>query len=150
MPRLWNLKFKVCQRCQTEKPIDDFYENRRKSKATEGLEWAGHDSYCKLCRSVQRGERREQLKRQAVDYLGGCCVDCGLVDIPDVYDFHHLDPMVKEERIALIIQRSWARVVEELKKCVLLCANCHRKRHAKDNTVVVQKIKNTKAKQNEP
>jgi hypothetical protein len=78
-------------------------------------------------------QKRELLKRKAVEYLGGRCVDCGLqTDIIAVYDFHHKDMDEKAGIISdfLTVKKSWKAIQEELDKCVLLCANCHRIRHA--------------------
>lgn len=71
----------------------------------------------------------------AVEYKGGKCHDCGLVsEWPQVYDFHHRDPSEKEFAFARNGHtRSWERNKAELDKCDMLCANCHRIRHAKEN-----------------
>lgn len=44
------------------------------------------------------------------------------------YDFHHLDPNQKDFSIGKQ-SKSFAVIRSELDKCVLLCSNCHRKRH---------------------
>ncbi|HEY6286720.1 MAG TPA: hypothetical protein VIX20_13735 [Ktedonobacteraceae bacterium] len=77
-------------------------------------------------------ERRMSYKRKAVEYLGGKCIDCGFrAEIIAVYDFHHVSGE-KKTTIARMLDtvKSWTRIQEELDKCVLLCANCHRIRHA--------------------
>jgi hypothetical protein len=87
---------------------------------------------CETCLK-RRMQKRELLKRKAVEYLGGRCVDCGLqTDIIAVYDFHHKDMDEKAGIISdfLTVKKSWKAIQEELDKCVLLCANCHRIRHA--------------------
>jgi hypothetical protein len=77
-------------------------------------------------------QRRYKKKMAAIDVLGGACADCGLTGaIPDVYDFHHIDPLQKEGSVARMIStRPWDDVLVELAKCALLCSNCHRTRHA--------------------
>src|SRR5215471_11078564 len=91
---------------------------------------------CQECADyhIQRlAERRTTYKRRAVEYLGGQCVDCGLrTTVAAVYDFHHLSSAEKDASIArmLNVTKRWAKIQEELDKCVLLCANCHRIRHA--------------------
>ncbi len=65
-------------------------------------------------------------KLKAIEYLGGQCTDCKNTFPPYVYDFHHLDPKIKDSGIARIMGRTWEKIVPELNKCVLLCANCHR------------------------
>lgn len=80
--------------------------------------------------------RRGIMRRRAVEYLGGICVDCETrFDDIEVYDFHHVDPATKDHDIAdgaKWMALTWSRVVKELQKCVLLCANCHRIRHARE------------------
>jgi len=77
-----------------------------------------------------RGKYTKINKLKAITYLGGKCHDCGLqTDIYSVYEFHHLDPKQKDRDIHKIMRRSWIKIEAELKKCILLCANCHRVRH---------------------
>ncbi len=79
-------------------------------------------------RSVVRSQRRK--KQQAVDYLGGCCVICGYNKCLAALEFHHTDPTVKEHKLTYIVCRwTWKRVLEELRKCILVCSNCHREIH---------------------
>jgi hypothetical protein len=52
---------------------------------------------------------------------------------PACLDFHHKDPKEKDIEISLIaVRKGWAikRIMEEIEKCEILCANCHRKEHA--------------------
>lgn len=80
--------------------------------------------------------RRKDNKKKAVEYLGGKCVHCGLVsDKLCVYDFHHINPEEKEADPGSLLHYSWKRIQEELDKCILLCANCHRIEHEKENNV---------------
>jgi hypothetical protein len=78
-------------------------------------------------------EKRDQRKRRAVEYLGGRCADCGYqTDFVTVYDFHHKDKSEKTVEISYLITANvgWKKLQRELDKCILLCANCHRIRHA--------------------
>ena len=45
-------------------------------------------------------------------------------------DFHHVDPNEKEYSVANLVGSGSKAVVKELKKCVVVCSNCHRKVHA--------------------
>jgi hypothetical protein len=57
------------------------------------------------------------------------CVQCGQ-NHPATFDFHHVDSSTKEESVnKLIKNRAFKRAMEEVKKCVVLCANCHRIHH---------------------
>ena len=88
---------------------------------------------CMKCAVDAVTKRRRVLKLKAIEYKGGKCIDCNLVSIyPSVYDFHH-DSGEKEFNLSSKgITRSWEKVKAELGKCVLLCANCHRIRHSKN------------------
>lgn len=78
-------------------------------------------------------EKRREYKRKAVEYLGGKCELCGYNKCVDAFDFHHRDPGEKgdNEPSRIISSCAWDRIVEELDKCMLVCANCHRELHAK-------------------
>ena len=50
-----------------------------------------------------------------------------------VLDFHHKDPKEKDAEIAtLIYMGSKKRIINEIKKCSVLCSNCHRDLHFKE------------------
>jgi hypothetical protein len=84
-------------------------------------------------------EHRQRRKILATQAFGGFCGICGYNKCPQVLEFHHLDPDCKEFSISTSGSgRSWDKTVEELRKCVCLCSNCHREVHAD-----VTKIPNT-------
>lgn len=89
------------------------------------------DEEWKAKRNQQQKEHGLKSKQVAIDALGGECADCRGVFPPAVYDFHHLDPSEKEYNLGDVIRRKRNRevIADELSKCVLLCANCHRIRH---------------------
>lgn len=74
-------------------------------------------------------DKKRQRKIDAINYLGGVCNKCKGTFDPVIYDFHHIDPTTKEKDPSQILLRKWDRLVKELDKCVLLCANCHRLEH---------------------
>jgi 5-methylcytosine-specific restriction endonuclease McrA len=80
--------------------------------------------------------RRKTNKAKGVAYLGGSCKHCGLTT-PHlcVYDFHHVNKSEKEADPGSLLHYSWKRIQKELDKCILLCANCHRIEHEKENNV---------------
>jgi len=82
-----------------------------------------------LIQAVQK--RRRELRRKAIAYKGGQCQICGYDRCPEALEFHHLDSSYKDFGISSKgYTRSWGKICEELDKCVLLCANCHREVHA--------------------
>jgi len=54
------------------------------------------------------------------------CIKCGETDIRCL-DFHHRNPDSKILAVASMIRHSRKKILEEIKKCDVLCANCHRK-----------------------
>lgn len=78
--------------------------------------------------------RRKNNKEKAVAYFGNVCKHCKLeTSHLCVYDFHHLDMSEKEADPGSLLHYSWDRIKKELDKCIMLCANCHRIEHEKDN-----------------
>jgi hypothetical protein len=80
-------------------------------------------------RSLQKRRRRRKLDLVAA--YGERCVDCGYARCPEALQFHHRDPSTKEFSLSMF-SGSLARLVQEAAKCDLLCANCHRVRHARE------------------
>lgn len=71
--------------------------------------------------------RRRKIKAMAIEYLGGKCQVCGYYKYQGALDLHHIDRSQKAFNFSDNgYTRSWARVKEELDKCALVCANCHR------------------------
>ena len=83
-----------------------------------------------LCKYCNTRVRRARLKLAAVNLCGGKCTRCGYDELPWVMEFHHTDPSKKEFGIS-DVSKSWNDIQEELKKCEMLCANCHRAEHTK-------------------
>ena len=76
-------------------------------------------------------KRRKKVRQMAIDYKGGRCENCGYDRCAEALEFHHRDSSGKDFSISNKgYTRSWIRVKEELDKCDLLCANCHREIHA--------------------
>ncbi len=53
---------------------------------------------------------------------------CGYSKCVDALEFHHINPSNKEKPISQFA-RFTQKTIEELEKCVVLCANCHREEH---------------------
>jgi predicted HNH restriction endonuclease len=79
-------------------------------------------------RNFEAFSKRLELKARAIAHLGGQCVLCGYDKCPSALDFHHLDPMEKD--FVISAKTTWEAIEPELKKCALVCANCHREVHA--------------------
>lgn len=90
---------------------------------------------CKKCISVATSKRRKKLKQLGVEFLGGRCIRCGYNKCIDALDFHHPNDDKSFGIADKGVTRSWKKLKEELTKCILLCANCHREEHS-NNTAV--------------
>lgn len=131
---MWTLT-KQCNVCKVRKDIKDFHVNKSCRLGVTGT--------CRLCnsdrirswygdnrerRQLAANSRNQKRRDEAIDYLGGKCMRCGGVFPRCVYDFHHRDPATKIDSISNLLGKP-KMLKEELKKCDLLCANCHRIRH---------------------
>lgn len=83
-------------------------------------------------RHKHKAEMRKKRKQELVALMGGKCQDCGGVFPPQVYDFHHIDPKDKTSIVAVLYQHKMERILKEIAGCIMICANCHRIRHGKD------------------
>ena len=71
---------------------------------------------------------RVRTKERMVKSMGGCCQICGYKKSNRALEFHHIDPSKKEYAFGDIRSsiKGWKIISEELKKCILLCSNCHK------------------------
>lgn len=84
-------------------------------------------------RDLENAKRRTLTNKiKAVEYLGGSCSDCGYNKCIAALDFHHINPNTKDSDIKSLGQRKWESILKEIKKCKLLCSNCHREHHWKE------------------
>ena len=110
-----------CPCCKKIKPVTAFYTKTGRTT----------HSYCKECVNAQTLARQRKLKDEAVKLLGGKCQVCGGVFHNASYDFHHKDPNEKDYALGNKKCLKIESHIEELKKCILICSNCHRALHAK-------------------
>jgi hypothetical protein len=107
---------KLCVDCKEEKPLTDFYRCGEGGKARRLM--------CKTCFNEQQGNR---LNKLISDYYGGFkCPECGFEGVPAQFDCHHMEPNSKFKAISKMRNYSEDKIIKELSKCQLLCANCHR------------------------
>lgn len=74
--------------------------------------------------------KREYLKAAELLKKEYGCAICDEND-PTCLDFHHWDPSTKKGLVPRLLKdRRTGQAALEIKKCVVICANCHRKHHA--------------------
>ena len=134
---------KICVVCKIEKPIADF---NKKTKSKDG-----YQNLCKSCSSVRSqvhyqkdkesnkkrlSKNKKILQDAAKLYIAKLLTTMGCKDCPEkdpvVLDFDHMSN--KEHGISRMIHdgTSLNKIVEEIEKCEIRCANCHRRKTAKD------------------
>lgn len=134
---------KTCPKCGLDKPLRSFgFSPTRKI----------YQGYCKVCAKsyakhdyikkkdyyIKKGndggtQRKNQIRKYIWEYLKThFCVECGQQN-PFTLDFDHRYGE-KEFNISAAISShmSLSRVIVEVKKCEVMCANCHRIKTAKD------------------
>lgn len=94
-------------------------------KTREGKKRRGHGR--RVCASCRTSGYRRELKKRAVEYMGGSCRLCGYSKCLRAMVFHHAGE--KDFMISHQI-RAWDQVKQELDRCVLLCSNCHAEVHS--------------------
>ena len=107
-----------CQQCS--KSYSYIRSNRKGNSASK----------CSAC--ISRNKRRAN-KQRAVEYMGSACSICGYNKSIAALDFHHTDPKEKDFGIAQIGTWTWSKIKQELDKCILVCANCHRELEYNNN-----------------
>ncbi len=103
--------------------------------------------------AIRKQDRREWLIDQKVSRMA--CMDCDKKverDNTFVFDFDHRDPEQKTKAISQMLHQ-WTtdRLLHEMDKCDLICANCHRVRtNAQQKSGVLTGYKQNRYKQNRP
>lgn len=106
-----------CRKCQAEYRHAHYLANRDAYIALEVARMAGY-----------RDANRALLLAYLLEHP---CVDCGVGD-PVLLDFDHRDPSTKRSEVARLASRKpWPQVLAEIQKCDVRCANCHRRKTAK-------------------
>lgn len=134
---------KICSKCKEEKELCEFNKNKTRK---DGLQ-----TFCKICGQKHsknyyennndkmktqiheaRKKRKEVIIKYVYDYLiNHPCIDCGETN-PLVLEFDHRDGVDKICNITELVANgnNIDKINEEIKKCDVRCANCHRIRTA--------------------
>lgn len=139
------MKTKLCPKCKAKLPTTSFNWKIKNIKLA---------SYCKNCsRTYIRNhywnnrqyyldktqKRNKKIRDETNEYiyeylLTHPCIDCGEKDIL-VLEFDHKERSDKKEDISRIIRLVGTKtaLIEEIAKCEVRCANCHRRKTIKDS-----------------
>ncbi len=138
---------KTCPACQKEKLEEEFswkYKAKGKRCATcrecmrlyvknhytDNLEY-----YVKKARRRKKSYLEETYQRLLDYFQSHPCVDCGET-APVVLEFDHIDRKEKLMEVSRLVrfQRPWRIISAEINKCEVRCANCHRRKTAKEDS----------------
>lgn len=76
-------------------------------------------------------KHQHSAKERVIVVMGGKCQLCGYEKCAKALELHHIDPAQKDRVISgNLLNNSWDKLCNELQKCVLVCANCHREIHS--------------------
>lgn len=76
----------------------------------------------------KRKKRQEYYDRINLIKSNQPCISCGIIYPSYCMDFDHLPPFQKNFIISYGYKYDWDEVIEEIKKCELICRNCHLER----------------------
>lgn len=87
------------------------------------------NNFLHICNGCRKKKNIKSHRLSAVNMFNNKCKDCQKTFHMNVYDFHHLNKDDKKYELSRLWGNSWKTIEEELEKCIMLCANCHRLRH---------------------
>ena len=141
---------KQCTKCKETKELNEFNKNKD-----------CYNSWCIKCvreRSKEfylKNKEKQILKfkkqnKEKADFIlslkeGKYCEKCGYNKCLASLDFHHLDPKQKDFNISDFKRtRGFSDLIlinNEIKKCIVLCSNCHREFHflERQNNINIEK-----------
>jgi hypothetical protein len=135
--------WKKCPPCQETLELRLFLGRRRNGRIEP-------QSYCRACQrkylheynqrnrlehNARHGRNRHRYRQRnrerVLEHLQtNPCVDCGERDVA-VLEFDHVETKFENVSRLIAIGSSWSTLSAEIAKCVVRCANCHRRRTAR-------------------
>jgi hypothetical protein len=136
---------RVCSKCLVEKEDSDFAFRHKERGIRQHI--------CRLCHSTENKEhylnnKSKAIARTARNKKKGIvkyrdfkktlkCSKCGYNKCVSAIEFHHMGSQKKENVIAVLIGTGcFKRAYEEMKKCEVVCSNCHRELHEKERSFI--------------
>jgi len=119
---------KTCKICKRNLPDDMFDENRHQCRDCRRKYGQQRRKDHPEIHRKQESRRIEKV-REWINSLKTPCIVCGEKEVICI-DFHHINPEDKKFTIGRSLGIARNKLLEEIKKCVCVCSNCHRKIHA--------------------
>lgn len=137
---------KICQICKIEKHISEFYKHKTRpdglrANCIECGKKLAREQYYKnpeiyKAKAYKWKKIIKERRKQWINSIkteSGCCL-CHESDV-EILDFHHFNQNDKKFNITSETDLNIKDLVEEINKCVVLCANCHRRVHYGTRTI---------------
>jgi hypothetical protein len=130
---------KYCNSCEQVKPVEEFARNSSRRdglqvecRTCKGTRDRAYHSAVPQRRAPAQRVRRAALRQRLYEYMAErTCADCPESD-PVVMEFDHVRGEKKANVGDLLARGSgWPAMLEEIGKCEMVCANCHRRRTAR-------------------
>lgn len=79
-----------------------------------------------------KGTWRKKARQCLAEAFGGKCTICGYDKTISALDYHHVDKNSKNKMLCKAMRNghAWKKIVEEARKCTIVCCRCHREIHA--------------------
>ena len=136
---------KKCSKCKKDKPVNAFSFKKkaldiRQSQCKECTRLLIKNHYNKNRQyylnkaNIRNSELRLEINIYLRDFLSkSFCIDCGESDIR-VLEFDHKGEIPKLKAVSSLVRGRYSleKIQEEMNKCEIRCANCHRKKTAID------------------
>ena len=150
------MNLKICSKCGRTKSLNFFYlrksgprSGKYYEKCKECMKIRGRNYYHlnrerQLKLAILRSNKsKNKMRRYLVEIKDRPCADCGKKYPSYVMDFDHKTDEIKEHEIARMINGGWSKekINNEIKKCEIVCANCHRIRTHSRNAGLAKVVK---------
>jgi len=138
------MEAKICNKCKNELEIKFFqFKNKKENKRHTICsicqkqyknKWYKNNHKINKNKFIERTKKNKEKKQQKLyEYLKDkSCIDCGENNILTL-EFDHINPKDKIGNIGRMASQglSWEKILYEINKCEIRCANCHRIKTAK-------------------
>jgi hypothetical protein len=105
---------------------------QQENRAAYNAAWLRWYHNNKARKMAWQSSRREAMRLWFVEFKSTKACEVCAESAPECLHFHHVDPSTKEIDISNVVSNAtWskARILAEIAKCRVLCANCHLKHH---------------------
>ena len=114
-------------RAEPPEPIGEPMAKKRRIRGIKRVTYASNLPALERYQATER-QRRTEVRDRIAALKQDPCEDCGEIFDPVCMDFDHRPSEKKLAQISQMVWMPWARILEEIAKCDLVCANCHRLR----------------------